>query len=372
MNYFNIHTHIFNLKCAPNSFYGIPVANLLSNRNISYPIITILKKIFPGKGDVLSRYAKMLQIGSEKSQYEIFMDLLSNYSHLNMKFVVLSIDMDKMEGGKLINNYDTQISDLRRVKMIFPSQVLPFISIDPRKDYSPNLYKYLENIFKSHGFIGIKLYPALGFYPFDPALEELYSFAVNNNVPIMVHCTKGGIYYQGKLKQEHIYPNSFIDGDKHDFSQSTSFKMKDFKNNFTNPTHWEEVLKKFKSLKLCFAHFGGSSQILASRNTNATTENNFYLKIKQLLSNPNYPNVYTDISYTISDIKKIKPEIFSILNDEVLSTKLLFGTDYYLTIQEKREAFLVDYFLKIINAYDFEKIAKYNCINFLRSNFYNP
>ena len=59
-----------------------------------------------------------------------------------------------------------------------------------------------------------------------------------------------------------------------------------------------------------------------------------------------YPNLYTDISYTLSDFSDTKNEVFkrfvAFLNTEdsagkYLSERVLFGTDFFMTEQEKRE-----------------------------------
>jgi len=133
-SYTNNHTHIFNLKSVPDKFRGVPIGNLLSKRYISKPIAFLMKRLWPSKTDVLERFANFMLIGSRKNQNLVYEDLRSAY-HLKMKFVVLSLDMDKMEAGNLINNYETQITELFEVKKKFPNELLPFISVDPRKDY---------------------------------------------------------------------------------------------------------------------------------------------------------------------------------------------------------------------------------------------
>ena len=335
-----------------------------------------MKRLWPSKTDVLERFANFMLIGSRKSQKLVFEDLKSAY-HLKMKFVVLSLDMDKMEAGNLINNYETQITELFEVKKKFPNRLLPFISVDPRKDYPQGVGKYLEQKFKEYGFVGIKLYPALGYYPFNPELEPVYDFACKHNVPLMIHCTRAGIWFQGDIRTEHLLPENFNPKPvyNYDFTnqRKKKIKVKVFKDNFTKPENFVEILEqeKYRNLKICFAHFGGSSEILKSKKSGSDTpETNFYLNIKKLMEK--YPNVYTDISYTLSKMKKVKSFIIPDIQNPVFRNRILFGTDFFMTIQEKSEKRLVNEFLDQISTDDFNQIAKTNANYYLKSDFYKP
>ncbi len=373
--YTNIHTHIFNLKCVPDRFYGISIVRFLSNNLVSKRICFLLKFLIPlSRKDMFNRVANTLLIGSKKNQDLIFSSLLNAYGHLNMRFVVHSLDMDMMNAGRAANNYESQITQLFEVKKKYLNELLPFLSIDPRKKYPGSLRKYLFDKFTKFGFVGVKLYPALGFYPFDPGLTPLYDFAVKYEIPILVHCTKSGIFYQGKLERQHIYPlnlNPMLHH-KHDYSGMSRLKVKEFKNNFTHPANFEDVLSmnKYNTLKICFAHFGGSDEIEKAAQGNKA--NNFYLEIKRVLMCKDYPNLFTDISYTLSAGDKVIHSILSDIKEPGLRDKILFGTDYYLTNLEKTETKLFDDFIKRIPAHDFKHISVDNCNTFLKSTFYKP
>ncbi|MCD4736095.1 MAG: amidohydrolase [Bacteroidales bacterium] len=374
--YTNIHTHIFNLKCVPDRFYGFPAAKLLSKRAVSWGLATVLKWIVPfSQKDRLDRYAKILLVGSKKNQYLVFMDLKNSY-HMRMRFVVLSLDMDMMEAGKPENNYETQLTHLFEVKKKHLNNLLPFLSIDPRKQYPKPLYDYIREKFDKYGFVGLKIYPALGYFPFDPKLEDLYKFAVDNNIPVMTHCTKGGVYFQGKIRQEHLKPanlnpNPVYD---HDYTKDAKKRIKHFKNHFTHPRNFEEVLAVYPQLKICFGHFGGSSQVIKSLGSQDNTPvTNFFLKDKEMVANKKYPNVFADVSYTLSEIKKIRKYLVDdVIQDPTFRNRVMFGTDYFLTIMEKKEKRLVDEFLDQIPPYDFQKIAVENCNEYLTSTYYQP
>ncbi|MEZ5195938.1 MAG: amidohydrolase family protein [Bacteroidales bacterium] len=371
--YTNIHTHIFNIDCAPRRFIGIKLPQIIYNRKIVKGVTKVLKYIIPSNADILDRYANFLLIGTRKNQSLIWEDLVSAYPHLKTRFVVLSLDMDKMGAGDPGNNYETQITQLFEVKQKFPNQLLPFVCVDPRKTYPFGVRTYLEEKFLRYGFVGIKLYPALGFYPFDPELEAVYRFACEKKLPVMVHCTKGGVWFQGKIGPEHVLPENFNPEpvNKYNYHNQIKDRNRKFKNNFSNPKNYEEVLKVFPNLKLCFGHFGGSGEIkISQKHGSDTKETNFYLKIKDLMER--YDNVYADISYTLSEIKKIEATLLADLTHVKYKERIMFGTDFYMTIQENSEKKLVDNLLKCISSDDFHQIAAANSRKYLESDYYKP
>src|SRR5690606_4680641 len=147
-------------------------------------------------------------------------------------------------------------------------------------------------------------------------------------------------------------------------------KNKHFKDHFTNPENFREVLMTkrqvtdavtgeekteypFKNLKICLAHFGGSEMILGKKCS--ITPNNWYDSIKQMMKE--FPNVYADISYTLHN-KKVWKKLVDDLKDPVIRDRILFGTDFYMTIREKTEERLIEDFRNKsgISPEDFEHI----------------
>jgi predicted TIM-barrel fold metal-dependent hydrolase len=375
MQHYNIHTHIFNLKNVPNKAFGVPIARLLSSRAFSWNLAKILKKIPPySRTDFLERYANMLMVGSKKTQELIFKQLYSYYDQYQMKIIALTLDMDHMVAGDMRDNYLTQLSQVEDLTLKYHDKLLPFLSIDPRRNY-PDVKAFLKKKFNNWNYVGIKLYPPLGFYPFDPRLEPVYEFAVENNLPIMVHCTKYGVFYQSKKRPfEHYHPRSMNPEYQHDYSHMKKAKKSEFKNNFTNPKNFVEVLEieKFKNLKVCFAHFGGAEELLRSKGEDTNPETNFYLKIKELIQDDRFPNIYTDISYTVHHIgrKDVREIMLKDINDPTLRDNIMYGSDFYMTTRKKGEDKLLQDFIFYVNREDFDRLAGINCENYLSSNYY--
>lgn len=363
---YNCHSHVFTVKCAPDRFIGLPIAKLLSNRIFSFKLTRFLRRAIPGEKDFLEKYANFLAIGREKSQEQVFEDLIAFYPS-DTRFIILTIDMDYMGAGEAILNYPSQLYQIIEIKKKYPDSFIPFISIDPRRGDARSLLDFLKLHVEKLGFGGIKLYPSLGFFPFDNRLSEVYKYAEEKQIPIITHCTNGGIYYRGKsFTQDQINPVNLNPNSSRsfDFSKSQNLKNGEFKNLFLDPDNYLEVLQVYPKLKLCFAHYGGNNQILDSKKG---IKNTWYEKIKNLLNHPNFPNIYTDISYTLCDKKVFKYLLEDIRNDTI-NKKLLFGTDFFMTTREKREDYLFNDFRYILSSDEFNLISNINPITFLNNN----
>ena len=386
MNLYNAHTHIFTNKCIPENFLGklnvgfakIPLLKMVSIPVINYTLGRLLRKALPGERDFLSKYANFMAIGSKKSQEAVYQDLVSSYDEA-CRFVVLTLDMDFMGAGRAEVNYLTQLHEIIRLKMKYMNDMLPFVSVDPRRGDAKYLRDFVAKYIEDYGFVGIKLYPALGFYPFDPNLDLVYEYAQANHIPLMTHCTKAGVYFKGnKLTDQHLWPYD-LNGERlpeNDHRSSVTMKNRDFKNYFTDPDNYRQVLNKYPELKICIAHYGGSTEMLRSfgrgpKKSQVNELGNFYEKIQDLLKDPKYPNVYTDISYTLGD-DKIFNELIKDIRDVKFKNNILFGTDYFMTIIEKNERQLVDDFRDVIDPSDFARIANTNVKKYLTTGSFKP
>jgi predicted TIM-barrel fold metal-dependent hydrolase len=370
----NVHTHIFNVRCAPNRFYNYPIGNFLSFvPQFGNLLATLLRKVNPFKNnDLLERYAAMISIGIMKHQKDIFEDLLKNYTLFNdVKVVALTMDMDFMGAGKAVDNFKTQIKAVADLKTIYPHNLIAFFGVDPRR---PKVLDLLKIYVEDYGFTGIKLYPALGFFPFDYRMRDIYLYAIENSLPIITHCDQGGIFYKGPLTTEQLNPISLNPRKKVSYAKYKNLNAAEFKNFFTDPLNFQEVLEidEFKDLKICFAHFGGKEMILGA-NGYYPYQQNWYKSIKTLIKL--FPNIYTDISYTLHNNNKKLTKQFTVdFSDPDIMDKILFGTDYYMTVREKNEIKLINDFIENYRISDslFHKLSVINNQSFLTTNFYNP
>ncbi|MFZ6010497.1 MAG: amidohydrolase family protein, partial [Bacteroidota bacterium] len=305
-------------------------------------------------------------VGSSRRQQEIFEILCDSYpEYPKARFVVLTLDMEYMGAGQSISNYRTQLDEVADLKLLFPEQLLPFISVDPRR---PDILDWVKYYVEQRGFVGIKLYPPLGYFPFDKRLLPIYEYAVQHDLPVLTHCDIGGIYYRGEISDEHLRPESFIPGHKPEYKR---LRNKDFKDHFTNPENYIPILKHkgLENLKLCMAHLGGI-EMIKGLVTSSDTRIDWHRAVLDLLK---YKNVYADISFSLHDNDvwgKLKADI----QDTLYREKILFGTDFYMTVRHVEEIQLVENFRKKtgITIEDWQQIAFENPRNFIRSTFYTP
>lgn len=402
----NVHTHVFTSNCAPDRFLRIlPVKFVRHFPNaiksgldskVGRGLIKFFAKLGKGKKSnkrkEVDKYIAFLDVGTEASQLEVFQrafEAAQHYDHA-VRIVGLTMNMDFMdtEPSKKQISFETQLEGVKDIKRYYPANFFPFLGIDPRHKSGMDMVVWARIYFETgvkHNatgktypfFSGLKLYPALGFFPFDPRLEDLYGYAEKNQLPVMTHCTRVGSQYIG-ARIESIIPknpnmirvpgNANVDNARasiekriQDFYDKKWVKNNKLGNNdracdlFGHPENYIPVLEKFPNLKICLAHMGGSNEILDAPSSGELGEirqvdtPSWFDRITEMMKV--YTNLYTDISYTLSDFTKTDNEVYRRVvtfmntpdkNGNPLSQRVLFGTDFFMTEQEKREAELYE------------------------------
>ena len=294
-----------------------------SGRNL---ILFLFKKIWsfiallPGKQTtaMFRRYLNIGRYAFHREQSSIFGKLRDQYP-AGTRFVVLPMDMEYMGAGKVKKRYRDQLEDLRRLKQQQGNLFLPFLFADPRrmallpaaeKNARPDDKPYFDYTFSNgtvqlqdsvirdclegtQRFSGIKIYPALGYYPFDETLLPLWKYAADHGIPVMTHCIRGTIFYRGKKKKEwnrHPLFEQAAGRGKYEPLLLPEMNNIDFSVHFTHPLNYlclveEYLLRKWvgkcsgkiqslfgytdpetalkhdlRALKICFGHFGGDDE----------------------------------------------------------------------------------------------------------------
>ncbi|WP_299224123.1 hypothetical protein [uncultured Psychroserpens sp.] len=362
----------------------------------------------------IGRYATYVDSGQGK----VF-DLLEKTYGPDTRFVVLPMDMDYMEAGKSTYNYMQQLDELLKVKSNNRGQILPFVFADPRRiiDKKININgfsyeNYIKKNLSNHKFNGIKMYPALGYYPFDKNLIETFRFAQEHQIPIITHCIEGTVFYRGKKKKEwRNHPILTYKDDKLikplPLPQTKNYE---FTTNFTHPLNYHCLLDKtllsnylgeetdLSKLKICLAHFGGTKEWLRYIEDSWINYNNKISKVskidyqnskyKNTLTHGNkrtiwwnaswlsiiydlmiaYEGVYTDISFIVFN-EELFPLLKYLLEDDKVKHKILFGTDYYVVAQKNTEKALYLNLRSYIGEELFYMISHVNAKRFLSTSF---
>lgn len=283
-------------------------------------IFFLLKKVWsflgalPGKQskEMLERYLNIGRYSFNGKQASVLSKLENQYPE-GSGFVILPMDMEYMEAGKVKAPYHQQMEELADLKLkANQTHILyPFVFADPRrmKDEA-NYFSYTANkgtiqlndcfiktFIEERKFSGFKIYPALGYYPFDETLLPLWKYAADNGLPVLTHCIRGTIFYRGRKKDEWNYHPIFKQamGDGYQKLLLPDMKNVDFSINFTHPMNYlclleEKILRRYihsvveknknsplievfgytnentallynlSHLKLCFGHFGGEDE----------------------------------------------------------------------------------------------------------------
>ena len=298
---------------------SLAVLFVKSGRNLLWFIAKKALKflsLLPGKmtRDLINRYILLGRFTIYEDQSTTFSKLVHQYTP-GSKFIVLPMDMEYMGAGPLKqgSKYKDQMTELAKIKSESKNKdaILPFVFVEPRRiveeknhlDYRFDLSSkkvvlndcFIKEFIEDKKFSGFKIYPALGYYPFDEVLLPLWLYVADNQIPIMTHCIVGTIFYRGTKKKEwdeHPIFKEFINliNKKTGPLLLSEWKNMDFCTNFTHPLNYlvlleEELLRiwvaqgsqatkdlfgftnentKLKRdlshLKICLAHFGGDDQ----------------------------------------------------------------------------------------------------------------
>lgn len=276
-------------------------------------------KMIPGKQttELLKRYLNIVRFANYKDQRRVYSRLIKQYPP-GSKMIVLPMDMSFMGAGSPRRDYPKQMEMLAAIKTKHTDNFFPFVFVDPRRQVAggKTFFSYeaedgnvklgdcfIRDYIETEEFSGFKIYPALGYFPFDERLLPLWKYAADRGIPIMTHCIRGVIYYRGRKKKEwdthpvfceYLGPDdpAYIAGEE-DYQPMLLPQMKavDVQEIFTHPLNYAclykrelliKIVSKYPSLypvfgydkvsntmkydlshlKLCFGHFGGEDEWL--------------------------------------------------------------------------------------------------------------
>jgi predicted TIM-barrel fold metal-dependent hydrolase len=139
----------------------------------------------------------------------------------------------------------------------------------------------------------------------------------------MTHCSRGGVQGRGV---------SDADADR-----------------YTDPAAYIPIFEAFPRLRICLAHFGGARDWRDYIETGIDPDDrqartrNWQVAIRDMIGTGKYPGLWTDISYTLFHFQENLPflQLFLQGNPDVdrslnrLRRRVLFGSDFYMTRQER-------------------------------------
>lgn len=330
MQIYNVHIHTFKEEDVPRKFLPLGLVRLLSTK-VGFKIVArVLNFLNPfTSDDQFKKYLKFIEIGKLKSQEEILLECARQYP-AGTKFVIHPMDMSQMNAGEVPRKYTKQLLELSELYNKYPDNVIPFVHIDPNNpDYLITFNDAMKDVFR-----GVKLYPpASCFLPTDKRLEPIFQYCNEHKIPMLVHC--------GAESPTHYHDSKENIRKKLDAAKLPYDKKMDVTElcgQFTHPKNYIPLLEKYPNMNICLGHWG-SENSWKEYIENPTNTSNWFYTIKEMIQK--YPNLYTDISFTLNN-----DEYFSVLKVYLQNPKIhpqvLFGSDFYMVetkVTEKKFCF---------------------------------
>ncbi len=346
---YNCHIHTFTAEnILPNNIFMrgfVKIMRVPWARK--FLLVVFGRLILRMSRDAVTLTGRFFARGAFESQRRIFEHIKKQYPE-NTRFVVLPLDFEYIGIGTPILPYESQLQELSKLSDENKDTLIPFCSVDPRR---PNVVKDFKRWHNEYKIKGLKIYPNLGFHPDHPVLMELYKYCEKNKLPVMAHCSPGGIRKVGITAEEA--------------------------REFANPANYKNVLEEFPKLHFCLAHFGGADEWerhLTGEPPRAGKDATWLTIIMDMLRekkndsrSKKYPNLFTDVSYTLfTEMPAYRPfNYFHFLNvlleNKDIREQVLFGTDYYMVEREKISEKEVSIGLRaLLGEKQYFQIAHYN------------
>ncbi len=334
----NVHIHTFSTRHVPKGFVPLGLGTLLRVPGLRTIAGGVLTRVGTAEfKELAKRYRDFLRIAMLEQQRPIF-DIVESRYPRDARFVVLPMDMAFMGRGALERSLDLQHAELATLAREYPGRVLPFVAVDPRRE---GLLAMVRERVEQDGFRGLKVYPNLGFAPSDERLRPVWEYAAARGIPVMAHCSPGGIRMKNANEAQVA--------------------------TWGSPDSWVPVLRAHPTLRVCLAHFGGASEWERFfgdgwRRDDVPQRQSWLTRILDLLRGEFAgKNLWTDVSYTIFHFEKFAPALKVFLTDPAVSSRVLFGSDFYMAQQEDFEERLLSMQLRALLGEEmFWRIAEEN------------
>jgi len=244
----NCHTHTFTHDHVPDRFAPYLVGLLLRVGWIRRVLLFLMRHLDLERRGKLTRYAQILQVSYDYGSQEGVFKLVRSYYPRGTRFVVLPMDMELMNTGKVKESIAVQHAQLAELRDKYPELVIPFAAADARHD---DVVEKTKRLIEEQGFRGIKLYPPIGYHPNDPALRPLYDYAVEHRIPVMTHCSRpASVQYRGEPTEPMRIDTET--GGRLNLGRYELLTL------FTDPDAYVPILDAHPTLTICLAHFGGA------------------------------------------------------------------------------------------------------------------
>jgi predicted TIM-barrel fold metal-dependent hydrolase len=304
--------------------------------------------------EVDDTYPRRRDVGMEYFRPRVFnaITLARTYPEIDL-FTPQMVDLNMGLGFSDVQPYAIQsvqqlVPIMSAIAKATGGRIHPFVAFDPfrevkqRKDTNSPWFALEEakRAVMDHGFIGVKLYPPMGFAPIDnvkyacpridflpkgenikpgwdkfrrdygdqldEVLHRLYKWCQERHVPILAHANDT---MQSNLQcARATHPDGAEPG-------------------LGTPRQWAAVLKAYPDLQLCLGHLGGFADDEAKPTDWAKS-------IAKMM--PQYRSLYADVANRYEILKSHGTEAFAqaldqlLRNQPLLGSRLMYGSDWHM------------------------------------------
>lgn len=273
------------------------------------------------------------------------LDYLSTYSPKSARKIDLlvpsMVDYDwwLAKGQSTKTSLGDQVDLMSRIAVLTGGRVHGFVPFCPfrelmtaRGDSPGESLRLVQRAIESNGFIGVKLYPPMGFAPLgnagldvwkgkptlppaanedgfgkrlDDAMRRLFTWCRDNEVPVMAHANRSNGPYE---------------------------QFKDL----AGSEYWQKAIDAFPGLKVSFGHFGDTDA-----EDHAGERSKAYVRLMTPAPGSKGEGVYADASYfagvLINPVKmaEVLADLYTGSEHRVLTERLMYGTDWTMLLPQK-------------------------------------
>jgi len=259
-------------------------------------------------------------------------------------------------GNVTPTSLSTQVEVMREIAILTGGRVHSFVPFDPLREVASELghapegsFNLVKNTIEKEGFLGVKLYPPMGFAALgnadmkgpkganywartwlpswtdrddlgtrlDAAMSKLFRWCEDNGVPVTAHTNQSN-------------------GVAPDLEK------------LAGPTFWGKALTAFPNLRVNFGHFGG-----ASSNNDGLERARLFAQLMNAVPAGPGRFAYADAGF-FAEVIGERPELLATLRtlytettqkgDAALAKRFMYGTDWEMTLtQGSVDAYLTDF-----------------------------
>ncbi len=236
---------------------------------------------------------------------------------------------------------DKQIEIMERIVRLSSGRIHPLIAFDPLRDIKKSGESLrLVMAAAEKGFVGVKIYPPMGFAPFgnvtrneppqwsdgdfkkfaaelDDSMIRLFSFCQDKGFPVLAHANR------------------------------TNGPSREFED-LAGPIYWELALAKFPQLRVCFGHFGGEDGF-ARKSPSLEWQKGFIALMNK------YEYTFADTAYFAGILgadsgKQIADSLRVMFKNggDKIASRMLYGSDWLMLAREQGWGRYYERFRKVI------------------------